>query len=101
MLHCEKPGSNLLVLIPPNCYVWELRAGDEVCVQMRFHLGVHHALNEDEVGTVVADSQVSAHCRLQILWEVWQADDPQVAPVGIKEVPLSPQHILLPPLQLV
>ena len=68
MLHGEKPGGNLLVLEPPNWFVREQRAGGKVCVQKRFHLGVHRALNEDVVSAVVADVQVCAHRRLQILW---------------------------------
>ena len=68
MLHGEKPGGNLLVLEPPNWFVREQRAGGKVCVQKRFHLGVHLALKEDVVSTVVADVQVSAHRQLVNLW---------------------------------
>ena len=70
MLHGKKPRGNVLVLAPPNCFVWKLIAGGEVRVQKGFHISVQ-VPNKDEVGTVVADFKVSAHQRLQILWEVW------------------------------
>ena len=89
MLHGEKSGCDLLVLIPQNCYVRELCAGGELRVQKGFHLGVHHVPNENVVSAVVADVQISAHCRLQILGEFWQADNPKVAPIGIKEMSVN------------